>query len=563
MIKMMRVAAVFLAVLCGSSAWAQAWIQVEARPSQAAGIERASDYAARLPDVNGFRLASGWFAIALGPYSESEALATLSNLRARFAVPSDSFISDGSNFRSRFFGSDDVTAALAPVAPTPTPEPGEETQAQARASERLLTREEREAIQIALRWEGFYNSIIDASFGPGTRRAMASWQTANGFESTGILTTLQRRDLVDGYQSALGEIGMTPRVDTRAGIEIDIPAALVDFDRYEPPFVHFKPKTGDNVRMLLISQTGDSNTLTALFDVMQTLEIVPLDGKRNVGRNEFTLTGANDQIVSHSFARVVGGNVKGFSLIWPAGDQKRFRLALSMMEQSFRANDGVLPDTFVAGAEQNIDLLAGLEIRRPDHARSGFYIDEKGAVLTTYETVQNCTRIMLNEEIEAEVAAEDAALGFALLRPVQSLAPLSVARLAAVEPRLQSDIAVAGYSFGGVLGAPSLTYGTLADVKGLDGDTRLARLDIASEDGDIGGPVFDGGGAVMGMLLPKKESARQLPGDVAFAADAPVLAEFLSANGISAKAADAGDPIAPEDLTLLAGDMTVLVSCWN
>ena len=246
-----------------------------------------------------------------------------------------------------------------------------------------------------------------------------------------------------------------------------------------------------------------------------------------------------------------------------AGWLKNFRLALSMMEQSFRANDGVLPDTFVAGAEQNIDLLAGLQIRRPDHARSGFYIDDKGAVLTTYETVQNCTRIMLNEEIEAEVAAEDAVLGLALLRPVQSLAPLSVARLAAAEPRLQSDIAVAGYSFGGVLGAPSLTYGTLADVKGLDGDARLARLDIASEDGDIGGPVFDGGGAVMGMLLPKEASARQLPGDVAFAVDAPVLAEFLSANAINPRAADANDPIAPEDLTLLAADMTVLVSCWN
>ena len=84
-----------------------------------------------------------------------------------------------------------------------------------------------------------------------------------------------------------------------------------------------------------------------------------------------------------------------------------------------------------------------------------------------------------------------------------------------------------------------------------------------SEDGDSGGPVFDGAGAVTGLLLPRDTGARQLPPDVAFALDAPVLADFLSANGINPAAADADQPMAPEDLTVLAGDLTVLVTCWN
>ena len=161
------------------------------------------------------------------------------------------------------------------------------------------------------------------------------------------------------------------------------------------------------------------------------------------------------------------------------------------------------------------------------------------------------------------MAVSDPGLGLAILRPREALAPLSVARLSALEPRIQSDVAVAGYPFGGVLSAPTLTYGTLADVKGLDGDTRLARLEIASEDGDAGGPVFDGSGAVTGMLLPRDEGTRKLPGSVAFAADAPVLAEFLSANGFPASASDSREAMAPEDLTLLAADLTVLVSCWK
>ncbi|RZW01326.1 MAG: peptidoglycan-binding protein [Rhodobacteraceae bacterium] len=546
-------------------AMAQAWVQVEARPNQNLGLERANDYASRLPDVNGFRLRSGWYAVALGPYSEAEAQEALRRLRATRAIPSDSFISDGSNFRETFFGTGDRSAALAatPAEPLEPLQPGEETQAEARAGERQLTREDRELIQIALKWDGFYNSIIDASFGPGTRRAMAAWQEANRFEPTGILTTAQRRTLTGAYLDARASLGLETIAETQAGIDITIPAGLVRFDRYEAPFAHFEPATDDGVKVVLISQEGDSNTMAALYDIMQTLEIVPMEGRRNLGREEFTLTGQNDKVISHTFARAVRGTVKGFTLIWPADDEKRFRLALAAMEESFRPTDGFLPDTLGSGAPQNIDLLAGLQIRRPDRARSGFFVNASGAVLTTFEAVDQCGHITINEDIEADIAASDATLGLAILRPREPLAPLSVARLAAYEPRIQSDIAVAGFPFGGILSAPVLTYGILADVKGLDGDANVQRLEIAFEDGKSGGPVFDGSGAVAGLLLPRGDGTRQLPESVAFAADAPVLAEFLSSNGIEVAASDASEAMAPEDLTVLAADMTVLVSCWK
>ena len=232
------------------------------------------------------------------------------------------------------------------------------------------------------------------------------------------------------------------------------------------------------------------------------------------------------------------------------------------MQSSFATLDWVLPDN-IGSTVQDIDLLAGLEIRRPEKARSGFYVDSAGAVLTTAEAVGQCTRITLNEDVDADIAATDAARGLALLRPQSPLAPLAVARLAPVEPRLQSDIAISGFSFGGILGAPSLTYGTLADVRGLDGDPDVQRLSVASEPGDAGGPVFDENGQVAGMLLGLTPGARQLPGDVAFAADAPILAAFLEANGLSTRSDGGGDDLAPEDLTMLAADLTVLVSCWN
>lgn len=560
-----KFAAAFVFSILSFAAHAQSWVQIEAQPGEARTVARAQAYADVLANVNAFRTGTNWSAIVIGPFaSEDDALRRLQELRAQRLVPSDSFVSDGQAFRDRIFGTGVALAApvenAAPVVPL---EPGEETQAEARRSERNLTREDRALIQTALRFEGFYNSVIDASFGPGTRRAMASWQASNGYEDTGILTTLQRRELIDGYRSVVSSLGIAPVFDQAAGIEIELPTALVAFDRYEAPFAHYEASTDDGVKVVLISLEGDANTLAAYFDIMQMLEAVPTEGNRNLGRESFTIEGQNARVRSHTFARRAGNAVKGFSLIWPAGDDKRFRLALDAMQASFRTTDAVLPDGMGSGA-QNIDLLAGLEIRRPVKTGSGFFIDRNGSVLTTAEAVGQCSRITLDDGVEADVVAANSALGVALLNPRQSLAPLSVARLAVSEPRLQSDIAVSGYSFGGLLSSPTLTYGKLADVKGLNGDPQVQRLAVTSEAGDAGGPVFAGSGAVLGMLLADaSESERQLPDDVAFAADAPVLVDFLTANGITPDATDIGANIPPEDLTVLAADLTVLVNCWN
>ena len=557
-----QAAAVFLCVVWAGVAAAQNWVQIEAQPNAGRAVERAEDWATRLPDVNVFRTGSSWHAIALGPYAtEDDARRRLLELRAGRIVPSDSFVSDGAGFSEQVFGSGDVIAGVIPEAPEPVElDPGEETPAEARRNEGSLDRTAREELQVALKWEGFYNSVIDASFGAGTRRAMSSWQEFNGYEPTGILTTLQRRELVTRYRDALNSLDLAPVIDDRAGIEINLPTAQVGFDRYEVPFAHYAPRTEDGIRVVLISQTGDANTLGALYDILQTLEIVPMDGPRTLGRESFTIDGVSDRVSTHVYARRAGEAIKGYALIWPAGDEKRRNLALTAMQESFRTTDAVLPDGETS-AVQNVDLVSGLDIRRPERSRSGFYIASDGAVLTTADAVRQCARITLDADVEADIEAEDGRL--ALLRPRQTLAPLSVARLSVSEPRIASDVAVAGYSFGGRLTAPSVTYGTLADVKGLDGDEAVQRLEIASEPGDAGGPVLDGSGAVVGMLLDRDEGARRLPDQVAFAADAPVLADFLTQNGITPAAADPGKPMAPEDLTLLAADLTVLVDCWN
>jgi peptidoglycan hydrolase-like protein with peptidoglycan-binding domain len=554
------------AILWVSSAVAQelGWVQIEARPSESQAVERAQAYAARLPNVNGFALPSGWYAIALGPYDRFTAEGELRRLRAEGAVPADSFISDGRGFGRRIWG-DGFTVLPEQVAAPPQPLlPAEETLSDSRAAERLLTREDRAEIQEALQWEGFYASTIDAAFGPGTRRAIGDWQLSRGYEPTGVLSTAQRRELIDGWQEVLTSLGMRRVFDAEAGIEMDLPTALVDFAGYEAPFAKYDPTDGSGVSVLLISQSGDERTLAGLYEIIQTLEIVPLDGPRERGPSSFTITGANAEIVSTTYAELANGAVKGFTLVWPAGDERRRARALEAMRASFTPTAAVLPDLPVADAAQGRDLLAGLRIRQPDRMRSGFYVSADGKVVTSAEAVSACERVTLGDRVEARVTASDAALGVALLSPAEALVPIGVARLQSGTPRLQSDVAVAGYPYGDALAQPTVTFGRLADLRGLQGEDSLNRLTLDAAEGDTGGPVLDATGAVLGVLLPRDEgAARQLPAEVSFATDAGALATFLSQNGVNASASDAVEPIAPEDLAVIAADMTVRVSCWN
>lgn len=564
-------AVVALMVALPAQAQQAAWVQIEARPTLAQAEDRARAYAGQFENVVGYRLASGWYAIALGPYQPALADSELARLRSARAIPGDSYISDGGIYRDQFWpvgaegaGRPNFVVPPEPTTPVAAPPPiaADESPAEARAAERNLTRPEREELQRALQAGGFYRSRIDGSFGPGTRRSMSAWQAAQGFETTGILTTKQRAALLGEYRDAIGTLGLVRVVDAKAGIEITLPLDEVAFAEYEAPFARYE---GDEAQVLLISQSGDADTLRGLYDVIQTLEIVPLAGDRNFGRGRFQIDGANARIITRIEAVLTSDGVKGFALVWPADDAMRRGLALEAMQASFTPVDGVvLPDSAGTLSEQSPDLLAGLQIRKPEVSASGFFVDGSGTVLTAASVVQSCSRITLDGETEAEVSVSDSNLNAALLVPKSSLVPIAFGRIRAELPRLNSEIAVAGYSYGGVLGVPTISFGTIEDVRGLNGEEPLARLALSVRPGDAGGPVLDTAGGVLGMLLPRADDQTQtLPDEVQFAADNTAIASFLAEQGISLVDPAPTDPLAPEDIALIGADMTVLVECWN
>ena len=546
-----------------SAVFGQSWVQVEAHPTLREAQARAQAYSGALPDVAGFRLRSGWFALALGPYTETQAQARLRDLRGGGIIPSDSYISDSRPYRQQFWpvgGAQTQPVTTAPAAaPLPVPA-SDETPRQARRSEGLLSRDEREDLQIALQWFGFYDAAIDGSFGRGTRRSMAAWQSANLFEETGILTTNQRQVLLAKYRNALDALGLSEVTDTTAGLSITIPANLVTFDSYETPFARYKAKSGSGVEVLLISQYGDIDTLFGLYEIMQTLEIVPPDGERSKGNDSFTLTGQGPRTHSYTYARHVDGTIKGFTLAYPSRKAAEMARIIPMMQESLTPLEGALDPSYSDEDAQSIDLLAGLELRQPERTASGFYVHPRGQVLTSASAVASCERVTIDNIHNAQVTASNDQ--FALLTPDESLVPLNYARFSESVGRLRSAIAVSGYSYGGTLDEATLTYGTLEDIRGLNGEEGIKRLGIDTLPGDAGGPILTGGAAVSGMLLPPPETGRVLPDHVQFGADASAIRDFLANAELDSETVRNARDVAPEDLSRIARDITVLIGCW-
>ncbi len=561
----------------------QVWLQVEAQPTQAVAEERARAYAAAFPDVGGYRLRSGWYAIVLGPYSVAEGAARLLDLRRENLIPADSFIAYGSDLREPFWPAtagptagpivpDVTTAPLTPDAQIAEPlapievAPVDETPQQARASEADLPRADREALQVGLQWYGFYPGAIDGAFGPGTRNAMAAWQAANGLDPTGILTTIQRATLVGNYRADQAAFGFETITEAEAGIEISLPMALLRFDHYEPPFVHFIPRDASGLRLVLISQPGDQTALTGLYDILQTLEIMPPTGDRSRSDTSFTINGANADVASFAYAQVDQGLVKGYMVTWNPASGIAIDRILPVLQNTFRpvGNRVLDPGLVVMDAGTRSGLLAGLEVRRPAFSRSGFFVAADGSVLTSASAVQDCSRVTIERDVDMTVALTDAASGLALLRPVTPLSPPGVATLQTAPDRIGAEIAVAGYSYEDKLSAPVMTFGGLEASGGLNGETGIKRLALNALPGDAGGPVLDATGAVLGLLQPAPDAtARQLPADVAYATDAATITALLAGAGITARPATALGALPPEDLTRAALQMTVLVSCWE
>ena len=561
---------VALALWTGAAAAQEtSFLQVEAQPSLDKAMERARAYGGNFSDVQGFRVASGWYAVMLGPMTAEDAANRLVTLRAQNLVPQDAFIASAGELGARFWPVGDTTAAAtgtaAPVADTVPAVAEEETARQALAAESALAQADRSALQDALKWYGFYAGASDGAIGKGTRKSMAAWQEANGYEATGVLTTAQRAELVGTYRGDKAEFGFEAVADAESGIQITLPMGLVAFDSYAPPFALYAAKPGSGLTVRLISQPGDVAALSGLYNVLQGLDVMPADGARALEDTSFTLRGKNASLESYAFAAADKGNVKGYLVTWtPALDDKIGRI-LPVIEASFQSLGSKALDPGLVPLDDAVrrGLLAGLSAKMPKSSQSGLFVSADGAVVTTASAVAQCGSVTIERGTAADVVATDAVSGLVLLKPRTAIAPQAFAAFASVLPQKGAQVAAVGWSYGDRLPAPVLNPGILEEPKGLDGSGAQMQLALDILPGDVGGPVLDASGAVIGLVLPGAAKGPALPAGVALAQGNAAVAALMTQGAVPVTLSAASAPASPDALQAMGLGMTALVSCWE
>ena len=579
----------WMALVAGASAAQDMrWIQIEAQPSLLEAETRARIYAQEFPDTQAHSIGSGWYAITLGPLPEDEADLRMSQLRARAAIPRDSFLATGANYRQRIYPIGPAPAAVTAAqtfeaeviqeeatqvsvvetAESAAPEQAspeqsitvpDETLSEARESEGLLSPDEKMDLQRYLQWAGYYNSTIDASFGRGTRRSMAAWQTDNGHEDTGVLTTAQREKLRAQYFAIFAGLGLETHRDLEAGISIDLPKEVVAFDAYAAPLAHFKAQDASSpAQIFLISAAGNRGDLAAIYGVLPTLSIVPMNIEKSLNKDRFVITGAGTSTRAFITASHKGGEIKGFGLIWPNQNEEQFDRLVAHMRKSFETFPGTL-DPSLSVAINDSETEFGVAIRKPAFVKSAVFVSDQGHAMTDTSNLENCSALTIGGTYDAEIIARSET-GAGLLSPKSEFNPISYAKLGDAV-RKGDKTFLSSYPYGGRLGLASVTQATVMETTDLSGNAEKFRLDFLAEPGDLGGAVLDQSGNLTGILVSRDDTGRILPNNVNFAAATDALASMMQSAGLRFRT---GKTNRLDDVALIASAQNILTpfECW-
>ncbi|NEX23449.1 trypsin-like peptidase domain-containing protein [Thiorhodococcus mannitoliphagus] len=200
---------------------------------------------------------------------------------------------------------------------------------------------------------------------------------------------------------------------------------------------------------------------------------------------------------------------------------------------------------------------------------AGFFVDDKGTILTNAHIVKGCSTITVSppgqKSSPARLEEISLALDLALLKT--NLRSRRHAVFAPADHRVSGEVAIIGYpSQGSPQQTPILTKGTLPDTGSRPTAARPLPLKVAVRPGNSGGPVLDASGRVIGVVFAAIDTKRvyqqtgQLARDIGMAIPNGISLPFMTRNGIQPTLADS--PKASPDLLKEAKRYLARVECW-
>ena len=221
---------------------------------------------------------------------------------------------------------------------------------------------------------------------------------------------------------------------------------------------------------------------------------------------------------------------------------------------------------------------------------SGFFVSKMGHVITNAHVVHNCNKVTVgdnaNKQVPAKIINTDRSNDLALLRLstlemasaeskslIQKLniavVPLaSKGLLRSEDVKLGEKVLVAGYPFGDIFSNTiKVTAGIVSATRGAGDDTGQFQLDAAVQPGNSGGPIYDSGGNIVGVVVAQLDKLKMakaigsLPENVNFGIKASTVRQFLISSGLPSKKAEQVEEKSTEQLSQIAQNQALMVMC--
>ena len=217
---------------------------------------------------------------------------------------------------------------------------------------------------------------------------------------------------------------------------------------------------------------------------------------------------------------------------------------------------------------------------------SGFFVSKMGHVITNAHVVQNCKKVTIgdnaNKQVPAELINTDRSNDLALLKLstlemasaeskslIQKLGivvvPLaSKGLLRSEDVRLGEKVLVAGYPFGDTFSNTiKVTTGVVSATRGAGDNSGQFQLDAAVQPGNSGGPIYDSGGNIVGVVVAQlnKRTFGSFVENMNFGIKASTVRQFLVASGINSKKSERTEEKSTEQLAEIAQNQALMVMC--
>ena len=204
---------------------------------------------------------------------------------------------------------------------------------------------------------------------------------------------------------------------------------------------------------------------------------------------------------------------------------------------------------------------------------SGIIVNKTGDVLTNYHVVKNCKAVSVKSRnaapASARVDAVDPKNDLAILKvdPTVVTGTPAVFRRQSRPPKLGESIGVIGYPLTGILSAePKATFGQINSVAGVNNDYTLLQISAPIQPGSSGGPVLDGAGSVIGVVVSQASMALaalsgSVPQNINFAIRGEFAQLFLTAHGVRFDTSGSQRKLETDEIAAVGQKSTVFILC--